>query len=63
MAGYVASDGYVVLDKKDDLLVKKYKIDKVTDKTLILSHVHEGDVNYDGDDEFAQNVLLEFERI
>lgn len=60
--GYTVSDGYLVLDKMDDLLVKKYKIEKVTDNTLILSHAHEGETTRE-DDEYAQNVWLEFEKI
>lgn len=59
---YVVRDGYLVLSKDEDMFwVKKYQIEKLTKKNLILSYNYAGDTP-DHDAEYTEKIWVEFEK-
>lgn len=59
---YVVRDGYLLLSKDEDMFwVKKYQIEKLTKKNLILSYNYDGETP-DDDAEYTEKIWVEFEK-
>lgn len=59
---YVVRDGYLLLSKDEDMFwVKKYQIEKLTKKNLILSYNYDGETPDHGS-EYTEKIWVEFEK-